>query len=745
MKQIALNYKSGKIRLAEVDPPALKNGGVLVRTHYSVVSTGTEGMKVREGRMSYLGKARARPDHVKRVLQSIQQQGLVLTYRRVLNKLDSMTPLGYSLAGVVVAVGPGAEEFHVGQRVACAGAGYANHAEVNYVPRHLVVPVPDNVRMEHAAFGTIGAIAMQGLRRAEMQLGETACVIGLGLLGQLLVPLLKAAGINVIGVDLVEERCKLAKEMGACAALTVNDPGLLHTVFHVTGGIGADCVLIAAGGDSNSAAELAVAVARDRGRIVDIGKTRLDLPWGDYYRKELDVRFSRSYGPGRYDPNYEEKGIDYPVGYVRWTERRNMGSFLELISQGRIAIDPIVSDVKPFAEAERVYRELSEGGTERLGIIFRHCEQVEAGRAQARKKSQNAGSRPYVGGADGIVRIGVIGAGSYASSMLLPHLKGMRDVDLKEVATTRSLTGADAARKFGFKRTSTDYRRLLDASDIDAVIIATRHSAHAAMAAEALRSGKIVYVEKPLAIDLAGTELVREAVVESGNSRLMVGFNRRFSRIAREVKSIFQQTGAPLAMHYRIHAGQLEPGSWYLDTRSHGSRFVGEAGHFFDLFSFLSGARPVSVTAKVLRPSNVGEDDLENVAVVVDYVDGSVATLMYLTQGGANVPKEYLEIFGGGRTVQLHNFEYLKVFEGNDERTIRARGLDKGQKNEMWAFVDAARTDSEMPIGFDSIIDTTLTTLAAARSLRIGQTVYLAQYWQPLGMPREQSNVKLKC
>lgn len=737
MKQITQNYKTGQIRVADVEPPLLKQGGVLVQTQYSVISSGTEGMKVREGKMSYLGKARARPDQVKKVLQSVQQQGLASTYRKVMNKLDSLTPLGYSLSGVVMAVGPGAEEFQVGQHVACAGAGYANHAEINFVPKNLVVPVPNNVAMEHAAFATIGAISMQGFRQAEMQLGETACVIGLGLLGQLLVQLLKAAGIGVVGIDIVEERCKLAQDLGAKLALKPDDPGLLQSVAKITNGFGVDCVFIAAGGNSNSPVELAVELARDRGRVVDIGKTKLDLSWNDYYEKELDVRFSRSYGPGRYDRNYEEKGIDYPIGYVRWTERRNMSSFLDLISEGCIVLDKIVSDIRPFADAEKVYQELAEGSTSGLGVVFRHSDQILNKRL--RPSIRVKGSGVVARDNDGKVRIGMIGAGNYASSMLLPHLAGNDHVHLVEVATATSLSATNAARKFGFKRVGTDYKELLEAMDIDAIMITTQHATHARMAAEALRKGKTVYVEKPLAIDLDGVELIRKAAVESGNDRLMVGFNRRFSPLVKELKYVFSHRSSPLVMYYRVHAGQLEVGSWYLDVSSHGSRFVGEAAHFFDVFAFITGARPVSVMAKALRPQKITNDDLENLVVMVDYDDGSVATLMYLTQGGAKVPKEYLEVFGGGRTAQLFNFEFLRIFEGNDDRKIKPRALDKGQKDEMKDFVTAVCDGSEMPISFDCILDTTLVTLSASQSLRTGQPVYLDDYWQPLAVLREQS------
>lgn len=722
MKQVSQNYKSGSIRLENVNTPALKSGGVLIQTQYSVISAGTEGMKVKEGKLSYLGKARARPDQVKKVMQSVQQQGLMATYQKVMNKLDSLTPLGYSISGIVTAVGNGADEFTVGQRVAGAGVGYANHAEINFVPKNLVVPVPDNVSMEHASFATVGAIAMQGFRQAEMQLGETACVVGLGLLGQILVQILRAAGVHVIGVDLVESRCNLAEQNGAYMAGRPDDSFLRSSINTLTNGHGIDCIFLTAGGGSNGPTELAVEIARDRARVVDIGKTKLDLPWKDYYGKELDVRFSRSYGPGRYDPNYEERGIDYPIGYVRWTERRNMMSFLDLVSNGQMNLESIITEVRPFADAEQVYQDMAEGRGSGLGVVFEYPEEVTDMRTLP-----NINAPSSAQAVSGKVTLGSIGAGNYASSMLLPHLGKDDNVHMKTVATATSLSGANAAGKFGFAQTTTDYKEMLGDSEIDAVLIATRHASHAFMTAEALRTGKTVFVEKPLAIDLEGVELVRQAVVESGNARLQVGFNRRFSPIIIEAKKYFSGMKAPVVMNYRVHAGQMEAGSWYLDA-SEGSRFVGEAGHFLDVFAFITDARPVSVMASSLRPANPTTDDLENVSVIVTYEDGSVGNLQYLTQGGLKVPKEYLEIFGGGRTVQMENFEALTVYSKTDKNRSKT-GLNKGQKEEMRAFVNAVKSGGDMPISLDSLFDTTLVTLGAAESMRSGQVVYLADYW----------------
>ena len=606
-------------------------------------------------------------------------------------------------------VGRGAEEFQVGQLVACAGAGYANHGEINFIPKNLVVPVPENVSLEHAAFATIGAIAMQGYRQAGMQLGETACVIGLGLIGQILAQILHAAGIRVLGVDISEERCALALTSGAIFAATPSDPSRPQHIMRHTRNMGADCIFITAGGNTNQPVEMAAHIARDRARIVDIGKTRLDLPWKDYYEKELEVIFSRSYGPGRYDPNYEERGIDYPVGYVRWTERRNMQSFLDLLASRKIDLTPIVTNIFPFSEAEQVYQDMASGKLGGLGVLFRFPDQAPENIKTLILK------QPTSPKAQDVVRLGVIGAGNYASSMLLPHLTKMNEVCLAEVATATSLSAKNAAQKFGFERISTDYPAMLKSDDINAVLIATRHKDHAPMIAEALEAGRSVFVEKPLAIDFEGLEQVRQVVQETGNDRLQVGFNRRFSPSLTTMKKLLGSAKAPLVMTYRVHAGPMDSNSWYLDPEQ-GPRFVGEAGHFLDVFAYLTESRPVSVAAKSLRPEQNTLDDLENMAVVIQYQDGSVGNLLYLTQGGIKVPKEFLEVFSAGKTLQLHNFEYLQVFEGTTSKKIKMGGLNKGQKEEMQAFVRAVRQGETMPISIQSLFDTTLLTLSAWES-----------------------------
>jgi predicted dehydrogenase/threonine dehydrogenase-like Zn-dependent dehydrogenase len=729
IKQISQNYRTGVIRLENVSSPSLQPGGVLVQTAYSLISAGTERTKVQEGRMSYLEKARARPDQVKKVLQMARQQGLVSTYQKVINRLDSLTPLGYSISGTVVHVGSAVSEIVESQRVACAGVGYANHAEVNFVPKNLVVPVPPQVSMAHAAFAALGAIALQGVRQAEMQLGETAGVIGLGLVGQLLVQLLRAAGVRVAGIDLSDDRCKLAMTLGAAAAVRPDDVGLRAMFRRMTSGAGVDCVFIAASGDSDGPVELAAQIARDRGRVIALGRTPLDLPWKVYYEKELDVRFSRSYGPGRYDPNYEERGIDYPIGYVRWTEQRNMAAFLDLVATGAVQLEPMASAIYPFNEAEQVYEEIANGKDPGLAVLFSYPQRAEARpflptTELLKPHSAKAASHRAI-------RLGVIGAGNYASSMLLPHLAKRQDVSLVEVATATSLSAANAARKFNFQRMSTDYQELLRASDIDAVVVATRHSSHARIAAEALRAHKAVFLEKPLALDLAGVDEIRRAIIESENKQLMVGFNRRFSPFLKETAKFFKGSNGPLMFHYRVYAGQLDSGSWYLDP-SEGSRFVGEAGHFFDLFSFLTDSRPTWAIAKSLRPASTATSDMENVTVTVAYENGSVASLLYLSQGGSKVPKEFLEVFGSGRTVQLDNFRSVTFFEGDARKKLKALAPNKGHREELEVFLSAVKSGAEMPISMDSLLDTTLLTLTAAESLRTGQPVQLADTWQKI-------------
>ncbi|MET8981875.1 bi-domain-containing oxidoreductase [Streptomyces sp. NPDC004539] len=722
MKQVVQNYKNGELALLDVPVPGCKPGGVLVRSAYSLISTGTELMKVSEAGMSMLGKARSRPDQVAKVVQSVAVNGVPATYRKVMGKLDSYTPLGYSLCGVVEQVGAGIDDVKTGDLVACAGNEHALHAELNWVPKNLYAPVPDGLAARHAAFGTVGAIAMQGVRRGEPQLGDTALVIGLGLIGQLVVQLLAASGVTVVGVDPDPARCELAGRLGAAACGDPSSAAVETAVSELTGGHGVDQVYLAAGGSSNQPVELAARLCRDRGRVVDIGKCRLDLPWNAYYEKELDVRFSRSYGPGRYDPEYELEGRDYPIGYVRWTERRNLACFLDLAARGRVDVEPLISHTADFADAVETYQGLKDGELKAVAVLFRYPGHEPETRPAATvtvpaiEVKAKRPARPVRAS----LRLAFVGAGNYATSMLLPHLVERDGVDLAAVVTTTALSGANAQRKFGFARATTDLDAVLGDTSIDAVFVVTRHSSHAELTRRALLAGKAVFVEKPLALteeELAG---VLAAVEESGNDRLQVGFNRRFAPLLQEAKERFGARSGPASLRYLVNAGRLDHGSWYLRQDTEGSRFAGEGGHFVDTASWLLDADPVSVYA-VAAP---GGEDLQ---VVLRYPDGSTATISYVTSGPSGFPKETLDLVADGRALRLDDFVRATVHSPKkwvSSRLPKAR--DKGQNAQLAAFVRAVRTGGPMPVPLESLAATTAATLAVRTGLAAGTPVTLA-------------------
>lgn len=724
MKQIAQNYKTGELALVEVPAPRCAPGGLLVRTEYSLISAGTELMKVGEAKLSMLGKVRARPDQVRQVLDTVAQQGPQAAYKKVMNRLDSYTPLGYSLCGVVLEVGEGVTDYTAGQRVACAGNQYALHAEVNWVPVNLCAPVPDGVDPRHAAFTTVGAIAMQGLRQGGLGLGEVAVVIGLGLVGQLLVQLLGAAGVQVVGVDISDARCRLAETQGAVRAVSPDASGeLVAALAALTNGAGADAVFLAAGGNTNQPVELAAELARDRGRVVDIGKCSLDLPWNAYYEKELDVRFSRSYGPGRYDTLYEEGGIDYPIGYVRWTEGRNLACFLVLVARGRVQLEPLVSAVAPFSDAVATYERMNSGELKGIGFLFEYPAEVALARSVAREPVGEIASRPrpvLARAGDRPLRLGFIGAGNYASTMLLPHLAKRDGVELAAVATATPLSGVSAQHKFGFERATTDHRDVLDDPAIDAVFVVTRHSSHARFVVEALRAGKAVFVEKPLALSEQQLTEILDAIRDTGNDRLQVGFNRRFAPLLVELRRRFGRRTQPAMARYLVNAGRLAATSWYRQAGAEGSRFVGEGGHFIDTLAWWLEADPVTVTAE---RAGASADDVQ---VTLSFADGSTGTVSYATQGSAKFPKETFDVLADGKGARLDNFRRADLWTRTRHRRQLALNPDKGQAAQVTAFVEAVRAGTPMPVPLRTLVSVTLATLAVEESLASGERVKLS-------------------
>ena len=723
MKQIAQNYKSGELAVLDVPAPACRPGGVLVQSLFSLISTGTEMMKVTEAKMSLVGMARARPDQVRKVLDSVSQQGLATTYKKAMSKLDSYTPLGYSLCGVVTEVGRGASEFHVGQLVAAAGNEYALHAEYNWIPVNMCVPVPRDVAPEHAAFSTVGAIAMQGVRQAEVQLGETALVIGLGLVGQLVVRLLVAAGVRVVGLDLSQDRCQRAEKAGAVACGAPSGDGLVtveQALAEMTGGRGADHVLLAAGGHSNGPVELAAKLARDRARVVDIGKTKLDLPWNAYYDKELDVRFSRSYGPGRYDSRYELEGIDYPAGYVRWTERRNLECFLDLLAHKDIEVESLITGTFPIESATTAYDDLASGAMAAVAVLLEYPKPQAAAPPPATSRVVSGGLVSGGGAAPrparpGQVAVGFIGAGNYATSMLLPHLAGHPAVQLAHVATNRSLTAVNAQQKFGFTTASTSAEAVLEDTSLDVIFIVTRHHTHADLTCRALEAGKTVFVEKPLALTRDETERILDVVEKTGNDRIMVGFNRRFAPLLTDLRARFGGQAATASARYLVNAGQLDAASWYLNEELEGSRFTGEGGHFIDTLSWWADSLPVEVYAA----SGANPEDVQ---AIVRFASGANGTISYVTTGNNRFPKETLDAGAGGNSARLDNFTQATVWSGRKSSTSKARrGQDKGQRSEIEQFIAASRTGTAMPIALESLVATTRATIAVAESRASGR------------------------
>ena len=718
MKQLSQNLRTGKMNLDEVPSPGVQAGQVLIQTAYSVISAGTERTKIETGKKSLLGKALARPDQVRQVLASAQQLGLKATYEKVKTRLDSRSPLGYSAAGVVLSIGPGVEEFQVGDRVACGG-GTAAHAEVISVPKNLCVHVPAQVTLEQAAFTTIGAIAMQGVRQAGVSLGEWIVVIGLGLLGQITVQLLKAAGCFAIGFDPDENRCNLAVQFGADKALN-SVSALKAQVGLRTNSKGVDAVLITAATSSNQPVELAGDICRDKGCVVVIGAVGLTIPREPYYQKELDIKLSRSYGPGRYDPAYEEKGLDYPYGYVRWTERRNMQSFLALVAEGKMDLASLVTHRFSLGHADKAYALIRGTSSEPyLGVLFEYPQGPipEGQRTLVTSRS---------GQAVGTLGIGMIGAGNFAQSMLLPNLKKNIHVKLQGVTTVDPLQSRDVAERFGFTYAASSHEELIKNSSVNAILIATRHDSHANLVIEALQSGKAVHVEKPLAMTLYELDQIVRTYREAqsrGNAFLMVGFNRRFAPMAQAIQQFFAGRQEALSILYRINAGFIPLSHWTQDAQQGGGRIIGEACHFLDLLQFFSGSRIKQVYASA--SPNQGKYNNDNLTISVKLEDGSIGTVLYLANGDKALPKEYIEVSGDGKVAVLEDFRKVRFITGGRIKVSRVGAQDKGHRSEMNAWVNAIQSGVLEPVPFDQAVAATQATFAVMKSLAEGKPVFL--------------------
>jgi predicted dehydrogenase/threonine dehydrogenase-like Zn-dependent dehydrogenase len=712
MKQIVQNFRTGELSVEELPQPALKAGGLLVRTAHSLISAGTERMVVETAQSSLVGKARSRPDLVRQVLDTVKREGIRATYEKVTAKLNQIKALGYSASGTVIAIGDQVSSFQIGDRVACAGAGYASHAEVLFVPQNLCCKLPEAASLEAACYTTVGAIALQGIRQADVRLGESVAVIGLGLIGQLTVQMLKAAGCRVLGFDIDELACEAAIKSGADFVASSNDD--VRTACQVmTEGRGADSIIITASTKSDAPVELAAELARDRARIVAVGMIGMNIPRNAYYLKELDVRLSRSYGPGRYDSEYEEKGNDYPIAYVRWTEKRNMEAFLQLIAEGKVKTELLTTHRFSVARAMDAYELITSKTSERYCGIVLEYPQSELPATSIVETSHQKKST------DGALGVSFIGAGNFARGVLLPIVKRAANVRLNGIATATGINAKNTAEMFGFAYSTTDSEAVLRDGKSEAVFIATRHDSHAELATAALRRGKAVFVEKPLATTESGLREVLRAAQETGQL-LMVGYNRRFAPLAKEIKNHFLNRAGVLTLAYRVNAGQVPAEHWTHDATEGGGRIIGEVCHFVDFAQFITDAVPVQVSAALVPQKRSAGFVDDSATISIGLSDGSIASIVYTAGGNKAIAKERVEIFGEQSVAILDDFKKAEIISGKKTIKLGGKAQDKGHGDEITAFLQAAQGKTAAPISLQSLAATSLACFAILESAKTG-------------------------
>jgi len=709
MKQLIQSFKTGELGLFDVPAPICQENGCLVHTSVSLVSAGTEKMLVDFAKKSMIQKAKDRPDLVKQVIDKMKKEGVRNTLEKVFTKLDTPIPLGYSLAGKVIEVGKNVSGLNIGDRVACGGAGYANHAEINYVPKNLMVKIPDGVDDIDASFVTVGAIALQGVRQTNPLLGEKIAVMGLGLIGQLTIQLLKANGCKVIGSDIDPDKIALAKKLGADEVCYASD--LIKKANEFSNGYGVDAVIITASTMSNQPIIDAADISRMRGRVVIVGMVGMDIPRNEYYKKELGIKLSMAYGPGRYDPNYEEKGIDYPYDLVRFTEQRNFEAFLGLIEEGKITPKEILTHQFDFDEAMKAY-DLLEGRIKEkyLGIVLKYNRDINLEDEKIVQRTSKKITNDKI-------NIGLIGAGNFTKSVILPNLQKVSGYELVGLCTATGVSAEGTGKKYNFKYITTDNKEIFKNKEINSVIITTRHNEHAKLVLEALKAKKHIFVEKPLCIYEEELEEIKDNY--TGEVVLQVGFNRRFAPMIQKIK---QNISAPIAINYRINAGIIPKDIWIQDREIGGGRIIGEVCHFIDTCSFLTGSKVKSVFATNLKKDDKSIPDEDNVSIILNYENGSMATITYYAYGDNSMPKEYIEVFGNGVSISMNDFRELITYSNSKAKKEKSSNQDKGFVNEFKAFKESIKNGKEA-IEFDSIYNTTKTTFKILESLKTNKVV----------------------
>ena len=697
MKQVLI--KKGKAYSEEVPAPMVNESTILVQVYYSCISTGTEIAGVKSSGESLLKKALKQPEKVTKVMNNLIKEGLSRTIKKVQGKLEEWTQAGYSASGVVIDVGSNIKDIKVGDRVACAGAGIANHAEYIEVPRNLLVKVPDGVDFDLSSTVALGSIALQGVRRADVKLGEYVAVIGLGILGQITVQLLKANGCRVIGMDLDERRIQKALKLGLDKGVNSKDEDTVKMVSAFSNGFGVDAVIITAATSSKEPLSQAFQICRKKGRVVLVGVVGMEIDREDMYKKELEFLISTSYGPGRYDDNYERKGIDYPYAYVRWTEARNMEEYLKLIADKKINIKPLIEREYKIEEASVAYEKLKTAGKKPLIVLLKYKQEKED---QIERK---IGVQPKQIKKDGRINIAVIGAGNFAKAVHLPNLIKLKDYyNLYAIMSKTGSNAKSTVQKYRAKYATTDYMEILGDRNIDAVIISTRHNLHSGMAIEALNAGKAVFLEKPMALNRKQLDKL-VAVIKETKKPFMVGFNRRFSKYAREVKKHISYRINPMVINYQMNAGYIPLDNW-VHSEEGGGRIIGEACHIFDLFNYFTEADVKSISVDRITPKTKHFSSQDNAVVTLKYNDGSICTLTYTALGNNQYPKEFCQIYFDGKILIIDNYKKLEFF-GMKAKKLETRGPDKGQYEELIEFAKYIKGEIHTPIHLWQMIQAT--------------------------------------
>ena len=710
MQQLTQQLKSGKMQILEVPFPALGKGEVLVKNYYSVISAGTEGYMVSEARKGYIAKAKSRQKEVKQVIESIKTKGFFSTYNTVMNKLESPSPLGYSCAGEVIAIGENVTTVSVGDFVACGGKN-ASHADIVAIPQNLCIKIPKTVEIKQAAFTTIAAIALQGIRRAELEIGSNCVVIGLGLIGQITAQILNASGITPIGIDVQQEKVNLAQKGGIKYAFARNHEGLEQLITDLTNGHGTDAILITAGTSSLDPVEFAGIIARKKAKIVVLGAVPTGFSREHYYNKELDLRMSTSYGPGRYDPNYEDKGVDYPIGYVRFTENRNMRTYIELLESKKLDIDYLITHEFDLLEAPKAYSMILERSEDFAGILIKYdIEKKSVADIILKKQGEIDPNEP---------NIGLIGAGNFAQNILLPNMIGK--CHFAAVNTNHGNNAVYVAKKFGFKAVYDSAEKVIHDKDTNTIFILTRHDTHAKYIIEAIASDKHIFTEKPMAITEDELSQIRRKYFDSNQDKfLMVGFNRRFSPYISQLKAIFT-TEQIKAINIRVNAGYILPDHWVNDKEIGGGRIIGEACHFIDLAAFIADSKIEYVYAHAMETSSKLCD---TVNINLKFDNGSIANISYFSNGNKMMPKELIEVLGNSTSVIIDDFKKMTIY-GKKVKKIKFKGQDKGHGEELSLFFNAIRNGTDCPISFESSYHSTLATFKVLQSIRENRPINL--------------------